>query len=38
MAKVSKQRPFVVELQPPGMTEWAALDAYRDSERADSRQ
>lgn len=34
MAQPSKQRPWVVEMQPPATEKWFPMDAYRDKAEA----
>lgn len=34
MAQASKQRPWAVEMKPPGTENWFHLDAYRDQAEA----
>jgi hypothetical protein len=38
MAKVSKARPWAVEIQPPGVgpDQWFLMNAYRDQDTAES--
>lgn len=40
MAKPSKQRPWIVEIRPPGTSvhtpEWFEMDAFRDAETAEA--
>lgn len=37
MAQASKRRPWLVELQPPGLSGWFAIDAFRDELEAQAR-
>jgi hypothetical protein len=34
MAQASKRRPWVIEMQPPGMDGWFAMGAYSDEKEA----
>jgi hypothetical protein len=34
MAQASKRRPWVVEMQPPGLPDWFAIDAFRSADEA----